>query len=192
MKVKIRRSSQDDLEDVFALHAKCFAPTDQWYRYAIKNYLDKGIVIVNKENNNLIGVMLQGPITPCNPKFNPEESTFMSDDKKDNNYKEDIFEPTDDIGKMLLENKTCYAEMYGIVMICVDPDFRGKGLAQKLIEKHFIDNPDRIICLNTRRSNINAYSLYKKMGYYQVAFIKNKYFLPDEDSIFMIKDLTEY
>jgi len=63
-------------------------------------------------------------------------------------------------------------------------------LAKKLIEKHWQDNPNKILCLNTRRSNINAYSLYKKMGYEHIALIKNKYFLPTEDSIFMIKDLS--
>ena len=57
-------------------------------------------------------------------------------------------------------------------------------------DKHFKDNSNKTICLNTRRSNINAYRLYQSMGYNHIAFIKNKYFLPTEDSIFMIKDLT--
>jgi ribosomal protein S18 acetylase RimI-like enzyme len=43
----------------------------------------------------------------------------------------------------------------------------------------------------TRQSNSNAYELYKSMGYIQIAIIKNKYFLPSEDSIFMIKHLTD-
>jgi len=102
----------------------------------------------------------------------------------DQEYKEDIFEAVCDKGKIF----DPYEEYYGIVMICVHPSFRGKGLAKKLIEKHFEDNKDIIVCLNTRRSNINAYQLYKKMGYEHLAFIKNKYFLPSEDSIFMIKE----
>jgi ribosomal protein S18 acetylase RimI-like enzyme len=73
-------------------------------------------------------------------------------------------------------------------MICIHPKYRGKGLGKKLIEKHFDDNKNMTLCLNTRRSNINAYQLYKTMGYEQIAFIKNKYFLPSEDSVFMIKN----
>jgi ribosomal protein S18 acetylase RimI-like enzyme len=74
-------------------------------------------------------------------------------------------------------------------MICVDKEFRSKGIAKKLIEKHFVDSfkNNNILCLNTRESNINAFMLYKSMGYEHIAYIKNKYFLPDENSIFMIK-----
>ena len=48
-----------------------------------------------------------------------------------------------------------------------------------------------MLCLNTRQSNSNACELYKSMGYIQIAIIKNKYFLPSEDSIYMIKNLTD-
>jgi ribosomal protein S18 acetylase RimI-like enzyme len=99
-------------------------------------------------------------------------------------YKEDIFEPINDKGKLFNQ----FEEYYGITMICINPRYRGKGLAKKLIIKHFDDNKNMTLCLNTRRSNINAYQLYKKMGYEQIAFIKNKYFLPSEDSVFMIKN----
>ena len=98
-------------------------------------------------------------------------------------YKEDIFESICDKGKIF----DSFKEYYGIVMICIHSDYRGKGLAKKLINKHFDDNKEKLVCLNTRRSNINAYQLYKNMGYEHIAFIKNKYFLPSEDSIFMIK-----
>ena len=182
MKVKIRRSCNDDLEDVYNLHARCFSQTDLWYRNAIANYLERGVVIEDKINNTLIGVMLQGIITPCNRSFELEESSSKFTD---------VFEPVHTIGELFVKNDAQYKDIYGIVMICVDPNFRGKGLAKKLIEKHFQDNPSRVLCLNTRRSNIGAYSLYKKMGYTHIAFIKNKYFQPNEDSIFMIKDLSE-
>lgn len=182
MKIKIRRSTQADLEDVYNLHTKCFSPSDHWYKFAIKNFLDRGIVIENKETNKMIGVLLQGIIIPCNPKMEIED-----DETKDDGYKEDIFEPTNEAGKIFFESKTHLKPIQGIMMICVDPDFRGKGLGRKLIDKHFQDNPERTLCLNTRRSNISAYSLYKKMGYVHIAFIKNKYFTPNEDSIFMVK-----
>ena len=183
MKVKIRRSNQGDLDNVFNLHAKCFTQADQWYKSAIRSYLDKGIVVELKDTNQLIAVLLQGSITPCNHKF-------MDSDDNDK-YQADVFDPVNDTGKMLQTNNLHFKELFGIVMICVDPQYRGKGLAKKIIEKHFQDNPNKVVCLNTRKSNIGAFMLYKSMGYEHVAYIRNKYFLPTEDSVFMIKDLTE-
>jgi ribosomal protein S18 acetylase RimI-like enzyme len=182
MKVKIRRSSQDDLDAVYNLHTKCFKTTDQWYKSAIRQYLDKGIVVVCLKTNMICGVMLQGTIIPCN-------KNFKLDGDGVNNEESEKFEPINFMGTAFMESGLNRQEIYGIVMICVDPEYRGKGLAQKLIEKHFADNKDRVVCLNTRRSNVGAYTLYKKMGYNHIAYIKHKYFLPNEDSIFMIKDL---
>jgi ribosomal protein S18 acetylase RimI-like enzyme len=184
MKVKLRRTTQEDIDNVYNLHVKCFSPTDQWYKSAIKHYLDKGIVVENTETKQLIGVMLQGMITPCNRKYKLEDNTM-------NDIMEEKFEPTNNMGQAFKEQSLQYNELHGIVMICVDPEYRGKGLARKLIEKHFADNKNRLVCLNTRRSNISAYTLYKKMGYDHIAFIKHKYFLPNEDSIFMIRDLGD-
>lgn len=176
MKIKLRRSTQIDLDNVYDLHTKCFNNADYWYKSNIQHYLDNGIIIEIKETNEVIGILLQGNITPCNKKM---------DIDIDKEYKEDIFEAIND----KCNNFDPYTEYYGIVMICIDPKYRGKGLGKKLIQAHFDDNKNKKICLNTRRSNINAYQLYKKMGYEHIAFIKNKYFLPSEDSIFMIKNL---
>lgn len=176
MKIKLRRSTQTDLDNVYDLHTKCFNNADYWYKSNIQHYLDNGIIIEIKDTNVVIGILLQGNITPCNKKM---------DINTDIEYKEDIFELINDKGN----NFDPYKEYYGIVMICIDPKYRGKGLGKKLIQTHFDDNKNKIICLNTRRSNINAYQLYKKMGYEHIAFIKNKYFLPSEDSVFMIKNL---
>jgi len=177
MKVIVRRTNSDDLDKIYDLHTKCFHSNDCWYKSAIKNYLDTGIVIENKSDGKIIGVLLQGGITPCN-----RESELFKGNA-------DIFEPVNDFGKTFFNNKEQFNEIQGIMMICVDPKYRGKGLAKKLIEIHFKDNTGKLVCLNTRRSNINAYSLYKIMGYQHIAFIKNKYFLPDEDSIFMVKQV---
>lgn len=197
MKVKIRRTSYDDLDKIYDLHTKCFFTTDQWYKSNIKHYLDKGIVVEKSDNSQIIAVLLQGNITPCNKKIDTEQFDYNNlyyiednQNKIDNSgdYKEDIFEPVSDTGYYYLKNNLHFNDIYGIVMICVHPDFRGKGLAKKLIEKHFKDNPNKILCLNTRKSNIGAFMLYKSMGYEHIANIKNKYFLPNEDSIFMTKE----
>jgi ribosomal protein S18 acetylase RimI-like enzyme len=172
--MKIRRSLKIDIDKIYDLHTKCFNSSELWYRPNIQHYLDCGIVI--EKDTEIIGVLLQGNITPCNRRMDIES---------EQEYKEDIFEPINDKGVLFDQFK----EYYGIVMICIHPNYRGKGLGKKLIEKHFDDNKNNLVCLNTRRSNINAYLLYKKMGYEQIGFIKNKYFLPSEDSVFMIKEL---
>ncbi len=197
MKLKFRRSNQNDLESIYNLHMDCFNTSDHWYKSNIKHYLDKGIVVefvdsnsnIDNKPNQIIGVLLQGSIVPCNKKFN-EEELDDSTHKINSGYKEDIFEPVSSDGEIFFKNNLHYKELYGIVMICVDSKFRGKGLAKKLIEKHFTDNTGKLVCLNTRRTNVNAYLLYKKMGYEHIAYIKNKYFQPTEDSIFMIRDLS--
>jgi len=200
MKVKFRRGCQSDLEQVYDLHTRCFAGADHWYKSAIKHYLDKGIIveIINKDlSKQVIGVLLQGSIIPCNPKMTtepaniPEESNlfdYSSKQSLDIGYKEDHFEPVTSNGKIFFDNNLHLRDLYGIVMICVEPNYRGKGLAKKLIEKHIKDNSSKVVCLNTRRSNISAFMLYKLMGYEHIAYIKNKYFLPTEDSIFMIRE----
>lgn len=188
MKLKIRRGTQSDLDQVYELHTRCFSQTDCWYKASIRPYLDKSIVLELAETKEIIGVLLQGYLTPCNKKFDIDET---ANPNLTNNYKEDIFEPVNTNGKLFMEKNIQYKQIYGIMMICVDPKYRGKGLAKKLIKKHFVDNANKVVCLNTRRSNISAYKLYQTMGYDHIAYIKNKYFLPSEDSIFMIKDLSK-
>ena len=177
MKVKFRRSNIDDIDYIYSLNQMCFTTNDQWYKTIIGNYINDGIVI--QYDNTIIGVLLQGSITPCN-------RPLFENDKYD---KADKFIPNSNLGKTFLDNKLHEDELYGIVMICIHPDFRNKGLAKKLIQKHFDDNKTKLICLHTRESNYNAIKLYISMGYTHIANIKNKYFLPDEDSVFFIKQL---
>ena len=175
MKVKFRRSNIDDIDYIYLLNQTCFTINDQWYKSIIGNHINDGIVI--EYDNNIIGVLLQGTIIPCN-------KPLFENDKYD---KSDKFIPNCDLGHIFLENKLHKDELYGIVMICIHPDFRQKGLAKKLIQKHFDDNKNKLLCLHTRESNTNAINLYLSMGYKHIANIKNKYFLPDEDSVFLIK-----
>lgn len=189
MKVKIRRTTNDDLDSIFILHTKCFPQNDCWYKSAIKNYLHTGIVIELSDTMELIGVLLQGTIVACNQDFTDDMTSQFTDDTDMKGYMKDIFEPVNNYGQDFYKNKLHLKEIDGIVMICIDMKYRGKGLAKKLIEKHFKENMNKMVCLNTRRSNINAYQLYKNMGYNHIAFIKNKYFLPTEDSIFMVKEI---
>ena len=165
MKIKLRKTINSDLESIYDLQNKCFNDSDRWYKCIISQYLNTGLVL--EHYNNIIGVLLQGNITPC-------ESS-------------DKFEILNDIGNEFINNNDHLKEIYGITMLCIDPNYRKKGLAQLLINKHFNINKNKLLCLNTRNLNINAINLYKKMGYNNILLIKNKYFLPNEDSRFMIK-----
>ena len=177
MKIKLRKSKHDDLELIYDLHQKSFNESDQWYKSIISQYLHNGYIL-ELVDKKIIGVLLQGDITPCNN----EASFFCNNEKLNSNN----FFPTNNDGEEFLNTSKHNKEHYGITMICIDIKYRGKGLAKKLIETHIKDNPKKLLCLNTRMSNTNAYELYKKMNYQQIALIKNKYFLPNEDSIFMV------
>lgn len=191
MKLKVRRSRIEDLESIYDLQVNCFTNVfDRWYKSIISQYINAGIVIEVLSTGKIVGALLQGDLTACNREVKAEDSSFMSENSKDN-YKPDYFEATCDLGKYFEEEQLYMKPYKGIAMICVDPEYRGKGLGKKLINKHFIDNKDdsSILCLHTRKSNINAFLLYKKTGYRQIAYVKNKYHSPNEDSIFMIKEL---
>jgi len=177
MKIKLRKSNNNDLELIYELHVKCFEESDQWYKSIISQYLHNSYIL-ELSNKQIIGVLLQGNITLCNNDFsifNKEENIISSD-----------FIPSNEYGSKFLNDSKHLDEHYGITMICIDPEYRRKGLAKKLINQHITDNSNKLLCLNTRKSNKNAYELYNNMNYQEIGIIKNKYFQPNEDSIFMI------
>ena len=110
MKLKIRRGNQDDLDQVHELHTRCFSPTDCWYKSSIRPYLEKAIIIELSDTKQIIGVLLQGYIVPCNKKFEIDEK-----DKENVNsvekYKEDIFEPVNANGKLFMEKNIQYKQI---------------------------------------------------------------------------------
>jgi len=168
-KMKIRKGNYNDLDGIYDCHLKCFDKGDLWYKSIIQQSMDRCYVVQKVETGEIIGVLLQGSTIPC------EES-----DKE--NFKQ--ITPTGDI---LVKNNLHMDYLEGILMLCVDPEFRNKGLAKMLIEIHFNENKNELICLTTRKSN-KAYNLYLKMGYEHVATIKDKYFFPNEDGYFLIKN----
>ena len=178
MNILIRKSHPSDLQQVYELSKKCFLyPLDE---SKIMSYLNNSFVIETKDSSNIIGVLLQGILIPRNPDLS---------NTVDSNYKPDAFTPINSEHKLFLENNIYCKNIHGIAMLCVDENFRSKGLAQKLIEKHWQDNPNKFSCLNVSVLNSNAYNLYKKLGYQDIAIIKN-YYINHSDSIFMVKILT--
>ena len=168
IKIKIRKALNEDLNNIYECHKQCFEIGDLWYKSIIQQHLNKGYIIETIENKTIIGIMLQGNVYACD---NDEKENFI-------NYDKENFINYDILNK----------EYPGIIMICIHPNFRGKGLAKKLIELHFQIHQNNTVAINTRKSN-PAYNLYLKMGYELIGSVKNKYFLPTEDSYFMIKKL---
>ncbi|MEM0490610.1 MAG: ribosomal protein S18-alanine N-acetyltransferase [Ignisphaera sp.] len=82
-----------------------------------------------------------------------------------------------------------------IISLCIHPTYRRKGLGKQLvayIEKVFKESFN--VCqyrLEVRTSNIEAISLYKKLGYSIINRISNYY--PDgEDAYIMIKYVCQH
>ena len=170
--IRIRKTnySSNDLEGIYESHLKCFEKGDVWYKSIIKQSLNNSWIIEKSDKPcTIIGVLLQGIAIP-------------SEEIDDTNFKQ--ITPSGDI---IIKNKLHLEELPTILMLCIDPEFRNKGLAKKLIEIHFNEYKNELIYLITRKSN-PAYNLYLKMGYEHVANIKDKYFFPTEDGYFLIKN----
>lgn len=86
-----------------------------------------------------------------------------------------------------------FAEGEGdITSVAVEPDFRRKGLAQKLItefEKLLPDSTENIF-LEVRESNNPAIRLYEKCGFERLSVRKNFYINPRENAVVMIKNYS--
>lgn len=77
-----------------------------------------------------------------------------------------------------------------ITNIAVLPDYRGMGIAGKLLETVFVCSAERGIetfTLEVRESNAPAIHLYKKYGFEQVGLRKNFYEKPREHAVIMWK-----
>lgn len=80
-----------------------------------------------------------------------------------------------------------------ITNIAVFPQYRGNGIAKKLLEAlvNFAqDKKLRFISLEVRKSNVYAVSLYQKLNFLSVGVRKNFYSYPKEDAIIMTRYLS--
>lgn len=79
-----------------------------------------------------------------------------------------------------------------ITNIAVMPEFRGLGVAKKLLEKIIdfgVSKNLTFISLEVRKSNIAAISLYQKFDFLPVGERKNFYSAPIENALIMTKFL---
>lgn len=76
--------------------------------------------------------------------------------------------------------------------IAVHPDFRKKGIGEKLVKTLCRDLQQknvRFLLLEVRVSNEPAISLYNKLGFIQVGLRRNYYHHPKEDALILRKEL---
>ena len=112
--------------------------------------------------------------------------SFMSEVRKENG-----------IVLCFMDNKNVIALLSGyfaegegdITSVAVEPDFRRKGLAQRIIEKFEKIIPDNTenIFLEVRESNFSAIKLYEKCGFERLSVRKNFYTNPPENAVVMVK-----
>ena len=80
-----------------------------------------------------------------------------------------------------------------ITNIAVHPDYRGKGIAQSLLET-MIEKCARTdvstLTLEVRESNRSARHIYEKYGFLQVG-LRPKYYGNKEDAVLMTKQITQ-
>ena len=78
-----------------------------------------------------------------------------------------------------------------ITSVAVHPEYRRRGLAEKLINAFERSLPDdtESIFLEVRESNAPAIALYEKCGFVRLAIRKNFYDSPRENAVVMEKKL---
>ena len=80
-----------------------------------------------------------------------------------------------------------------ITNIAVFPQYRGNGVAKKLLEalvKFAQDKKLKFISLEVRKSNVSAVSLYQKLNFLSAGVRKNFYSYPKEAAIIMTRYLN--
>ncbi len=76
-------------------------------------------------------------------------------------------------------------DIYEIIKVGVDDEYRGKGLGESLIGKAF-DAIDVDLMLEVRESNKSARRLYEKLGFRKIGVRKGYYQDTKEDALIMV------
>ncbi len=74
-----------------------------------------------------------------------------------------------------------------VTNVAVLPEYRRRGIAQRLIFAEFENEMD-FITLEVRKSNTPAIRLYEKAGFENVGIRPHFYTSPDEDAVIMTKN----
>ena len=191
--MNIRKTTNDDLNEIYELHNKCFKHEgDRLYKTTLIPLLENGIV--TEINNKIVGILLQAQLIVCDVLPVSMESIDNTNDnylqniiENTNEIKYDIdsFIPLNEIGIKFKNDNKHINPMYGIALLFVDPEYRHMKIATSMINYH-IENNETAVCLHVRKSNIEAISLYDKLSYIHIGNIINKYYNPTETSCFYI------
>lgn len=79
-------------------------------------------------------------------------------------------------------------DIWEIIRIAVDKNYRKQGFADKLIKKA-IEKTNLNLILEVRKSNINAINLYLKNNFKQISIRKNYYKDNNEDALIMLYEV---
>lgn len=114
--------------------------------------------------------------------------SFRSETQKDNGIVLYIMDGEQVMA--LLSGYTAVGEA-DITSVAVHPDYRRKGLAQKLMEyfEAHLPSDTESIFLEVRESNSSAIALYRKCGFMQLSVRRNFYTDPRENAVVMQKKL---
>ncbi len=85
------------------------------------------------------------------------------------------------------------ADEVELLNVAVDPEFRRRGLARRLlrlVEERGAERGGAAVYLEVRRTNEAAQALYKAVGYAQIGIRKRYYSDTGEDAVLMSKDLA--
>jgi ribosomal protein S18 acetylase RimI-like enzyme len=94
-------------------------------------------------------------------------------------------------GRVSTLGMRCLSDLYfgmiefGIITVCVHPDFRRMGYSEELLKHHLESNPDKTSTLTVRCSNEAAIKLYEKYNYVSVGVRENYYSNPIESGFLM-------
>lgn len=99
----------------------------------------------------------------------------------------------DDVGNVLGYVGMMYVLDEGYISnVAISPEYRRRGIADKLIEALVSRANDKdlsFVTLEVRQSNAPAIELYRKNGFSNVGLRKNYYTQPTEDAILMTRFL---
>ncbi|MDR2428472.1 MAG: GNAT family N-acetyltransferase [Candidatus Margulisbacteria bacterium] len=86
---------------------------------------------------------------------------------------------------------TVAADELQIIEVCVRPEYRRRGLAEKALRELFREHGHlNNVYLEVRASNQAALSLYLKLGFIKTGLRENYYSNPIEDAALLRKELT--
>lgn len=165
----MRRLGPRDVDEVLALEGTCF-PAEAWSRAMILTEL-------SKENCAFFGVHMGQALVAYGAISLPFGRAFLGPVGS-----ETWDEPRATLGEGIAD----------ILTIGTHPDFRGRGLAKRIVqalEAEAKEQGAQAVMLEVRESNVSAQALYEACGFEAIGRRRRYYHRPEEDALVYKKDL---